>query len=78
MRINQQKSLQKLIRYRNIILYIILMSGGEEVNSDRFHLTSFQSIEVVIQEDLIRLVRGDFATALKELLQHGLVEVSKA
>ena len=50
----------------------------KKVASDCFPLTSFQSIEVVIQEDLIRLVRGDFATALKELLQHGLLEVSKA
>ncbi|XP_057297251.1 RUN domain-containing protein 1-like [Hydractinia symbiolongicarpus] len=31
-----------------------------------------KSIDVAIQEDLIRVVRGDFVVALKELLQHGL------
>ena len=35
----------------------------------------FQSIETSLQEELIRVVRGDFTVALKELMQHGLFEV---
>jgi len=35
---------------------------------------AYKSIETSLQEELIRVVRGDFTVALKELMQHGLFE----
>jgi len=51
-------------------------SRTESMTSASFMSNSaaFKSIESSLQEELIRTVRGDFAVALKELMQHGLFE----
>jgi len=52
------------------------LSRADSVSSQSSNRTTlpYKSVECSIQEDLIRAVRGEFCTALKSLLQHGLVQ----
>lgn len=49
-------------------------SRTESYTSQMSNSYAFKSIENSLQEELIRVVRGDFAASLKDLLQHGLFE----